>query len=185
MSIIDQIISLFRQRGDAMYGGEAVTQTEHALQTAHLAERSGSPSTLIAAALLHDFGHLVHDLPEDAADLGMDDAHEALGARWLADHFGLSVTEPGRLHVAAKRYLCAVDEDYLARLSPASVQSLALQGGPMSDAEIRAFEKLPFAADAVKLRRWDDQAKIPGLEVPGLAHYRHHLDSTRSGAPSS
>jgi gamma-butyrobetaine dioxygenase len=92
------------------------------------------------------------------------------------------VTEPGRLHVAAKRYLCAVEEPYLAGLSPASVQSLALQGGPMSDVEARAFERLPFATEAIRLRRWDDEAKIPGLEVPGLSHYRPHLESARSGA---
>ena len=175
MDIVEQILTLYHQRGDAMYGGEAVTQTEHALQTAHLAEVDGSPSPLIAAALLHDVGHLVHDLPENAADLGLDDRHEALGAKWLEAHFGPAVTEPGKLHVAAKRYLCAVDPRYRSQLSPASVQSLALQGGPMSERETRAFESLPFYAEAVKLRRWDDEAKIPGLEVPPLEHYRRHL----------
>ena len=175
MDIVEQIITLYHQRGDAMYGGEAVTQTEHALETAYLAEADGSPATLIAAALLHDIGHLVHDLPENAADLGLDDRHEALGAQWLEAHFGPAVTEPGKLHVAAKRYLCAVDPNYLARLSPASVQSLALQGGPMADHEVRAFEALPFAVDAVKLRRWDDEAKIPGWAVPPLEHYRSYL----------
>jgi [1-hydroxy-2-(trimethylamino)ethyl]phosphonate dioxygenase len=175
MRITDHIIALYRRRGDAMYGGEAVTQTQHALQTAHLAEADGSPSTLIAAALLHDVGHLVHDLPENAADLGVDDEHEALGAQWLAAYFGPAVTEPGKLHVAAKRYLCAVDANYLGRLSPASVQSLALQGGPMTVAEARAFEAMPYAAEALKLRRWDDEAKIPGWVVPDLDHYRPHL----------
>lgn len=175
MDIVEQILALYHQRGDAMYGGEAVTQTEHALQAAHLAEAEGSPATLIVAALLHDIGHLVHDLPENAADLGVDDRHEALGAQWLGAHFGPAVTEPGKLHVDAKRYLCAVDPRYLARLSPASVQSLALQGGPMSEREARAFESLPFAKDAVKLRRWDDEAKIPGWSVPSLEHYRSHL----------
>ncbi len=184
MDIIEQIITLYRQRGDALYGGEAVSQTEHALQTAHLAEQDGSASTLIAAALLHDIGHLVHDLPENAADLGLDDEHEALGARWLASHFGPAVTEPGKLHVAAKRYLCTVDTTYLARLSPASVQSLALQGGPLSDREARAFEALPFAIDAVKLRRWDDEAKVPGWVVPPLEHYRAHLERALRDAPA-
>jgi phosphonate degradation associated HDIG domain protein len=176
MDIVEQIITLYRQRGDEMYGGEAVTQTEHALQTAHLAETHGSPSTLIAAALLHDIGHLVHDLPENAADLGLDDRHEALGAQWLGTHFGPAITEPGKLHVAAKRYLCAVDPSYLSRLSPASAQSLDLQGGPMADHEVRAFEALPFAADAVKLRRWDDEAKIPGWDVPPIEYYRSCLE---------
>ena len=175
MDIVDQIITLYHQRGDAMYGGEPVTQTEHALQTAHLAEADGSPATLIAAALLHDIGHLVHDLPENAADMGLDDRHEALGAQWLEAHFGPAVTEPGKLHVAAKRYLCAVDPSHLARLSPASVQSLELQGGPMSEHEARAFESLPFASDAIRLRRWDDEAKIPGWVVAPLEHYRTHL----------
>jgi [1-hydroxy-2-(trimethylamino)ethyl]phosphonate dioxygenase len=183
VDIIEQIISLYRQRGDAMYGGEAVSQTEHALQTAYLAERDGSASTLIAAALLHDIGHLVHDLPDNAADLGLDDEHEALGARWLETYFGPAVTEPGKLHVAAKRYLCAVDPTYLSRLSPASVQSLALQGGAFSERDARAFEALPFALDAVKLRRWDDEAKIPGWAVPALDHYRPHLDRARRDAP--
>lgn len=177
MDIVEQIITLYRTRGDAMYGGEAVTQTEHALQTAYLAESGGSPSTLIAAALLHDIGHLVHDLPEHAADLGLDDRHEALGAQWLEAHFGPAVTEPGKLHVAAKRYLCAVDPEYRSRLSPASALSLELQGGPMATDEARAFEALPFAGDAVKLRRWDDEAKIPGWAVPPLEHYRLRLQA--------
>jgi phosphonate degradation associated HDIG domain protein len=176
MPIIDQIIALFEQRGSALYGGEAVTQTEHALQAAHLAELEGSSATLIVAALLHDVGHLVHDLPDNAADLGVDDRHEALGAQWLQRHFGPAVTEPGRLHVQAKRYLCTVDESYLARLSPASKLSLALQGGPLSRDEAQAFERLPFAAEAVRLRRWDDEAKIPGWAVPPLEHYRPHLE---------
>lgn len=182
MDIVDEIIALYDARGTAMYGGEAVTQTEHALQTAHLAEMDGSPSTLIAASLLHDIGHLVHDLPENAADLGVDDCHEALGARWLERHFGPAVTEPGKLHVAAKRYLCAVDATYLARLSPASQQSLVLQGGPMNADDAQAFERLPFASEAVKLRRWDDEAKVPGWAVEPLAHYRVHLERARRDA---
>jgi phosphonate degradation associated HDIG domain protein len=175
MNVVGQILALFAQSGDSAYLGEAVSQTEHALQTAHLAERDGSPSTLIAAALLHDIGHLLHD--------GRDGAHEAVGAQWLGRHYGPAVTRPLELHVAAKRYLCAVDVHYLARLSPASQESLTAQGGPFTEAEAHAFEQLPLAAASVKLRRWDDEAKIVGRAVPPLAHYITHLEQARHDAP--
>ena len=131
---------------------------------------------LYVAALLHDIGHLLHQLPEDIADRGIDGQHEKIGEAWLARHFGPEVTEPVRLHVAAKRYLCAADAAYRAQLSPASRQSLALQGGPFSEAEVQEFERHPFYREAVRLRRWDDAAKIPGLAVPGLEHYRLRLE---------
>jgi predicted HD phosphohydrolase len=121
---------------------------------------------------LHDVGHLLHGLPEDAADRGVDARHEDGGAAWLAGHFGPEVAAPVRLHVAAKRYLCAVDTDYLGRLTPASLRSLELQGGPFDAAGVAAFEREPFHREAVRLRRWDDAAKVPGLPVPGLDHYR-------------
>jgi [1-hydroxy-2-(trimethylamino)ethyl]phosphonate dioxygenase len=175
MNGVGQILALFAQSGDSAYLGEAVSQTEHALQTAHLAERDGNPSTLIAAALLHDIGHLLHD--------GDDDRHEAAGARYLSRHFGPAVTTPLELHVAAKRYLCVVDPHYLARLSDASQLSLTAQGGPFTEAEARTFEQLPFAAAAVKLRRWDDEAKIVGRAVPPLAHYIACLEQARHDAP--
>ncbi|HWZ58095.1 MAG TPA: HD domain-containing protein [Gemmatimonadaceae bacterium] len=181
--IVDRILTLFAERGDAAYIGEAVSQTEHALQTAHLAEAAGSPATLIAAALVHDIGHLVDDHAEDSAERGVDARHEALGSRWLARYFGPAVVVPGALHVAAKRYLCAVDPHYLSRLSPASVQSLGLQGGPMDRAEVEAFDAAPYAADAVRLRRWDDEAKIVGWSVPPLEHYRAVLVQALSDAP--
>jgi phosphonate degradation associated HDIG domain protein len=170
-SLIDVIDDLFRRKGASLYGGEAVTQTEHALQAAMLAEDAGAPPPLVAAALLHDVGHLLHDLPDDVADMGTDDVHEHLGHQWLSAHFPPEVTEPVRRHVEAKRYLCAVDSDYLAALSPASVQSLRLQGGPLADDEVRAFEASPFFEQSVELRRWDDQAKIPGLKTPDLGHF--------------
>src|SRR6516165_6162310 len=172
MQIVDELIELLQTRGQAAYHGEAVSQKEHALQTAALAERAGAPDALIVAALLHDVGHLVHGLDEHIADRGLDGRHEAAGETWLASTFGPAVTQPIRLHVAAKRYLCAVDPDYAGRLSQASLQSLQLQGGPMSPEEVRSFEQQPFHRDAVQLRRWDDEAKIPGLEVPDLEHYR-------------
>ena len=116
----------------------------------------------------NDIGHLAHGLDEDIADKGKDGYHEVVGERWLGQYFGPAVTEPVRLHVEAKRYLCAVDADYQARLSPASVKSLALQGGPLTPEGVREFEANPFFREAVRLRRWDDEAKVPGLDVPGL-----------------
>jgi phosphonate degradation associated HDIG domain protein len=172
MTAVDQLFGLFRERGDGAYFGEAVTETEHALQAAALAEAAGSPPAVVAAALLHDVGHLMHDLGEDAADRGIDDRHEDRGAAWVGRHFGPAVADPVRLHVAAKRYLCAVEPGYAAALSPASRQSLELQGGPMTPAEVAGFEAEPHAAAAVAVRRWDDAAKVPGLPVPGLEHYR-------------
>jgi len=115
---------------------------------------------------------LLHGLPEDIADQGVDGLHENAGADWLANHFGPQVTEPIRLHVDAKRYLCLVDASYRALLSPSSEQSLALQGGPYTGDEAKAFEANPFFKDAVLIRRWDDAAKVPGLVVPGLQHYQ-------------
>ncbi len=129
------------------------------------------------AALLHDIGHLLKGQEEGLADRGLDGHHEEAGRAWLAAHFGSEVTEPIYLHVAAKRYLCAVDADYLAALSPASRVSLSLQGGPMGDNERTKFESNAFFRDAIRLRRWDDTAKIPGLKVPGLDHYHDLLEA--------
>src|SRR5262245_6008207 len=134
--LTSEVLELFRLRGASQYGGEAVTQLEHALQAATFAEQDGAPPSLVAAALLHDVGHLLHDLPNDAPDRGVDDRHESLAAAWLAERFAPSIVAPVAMHVAAKRYLCTVDRNYLAQLSQASVQSLALQGGPMTTAEV-------------------------------------------------
>ncbi len=181
MIIFDQIVELFAKRGDAAYFGEVMSQKEHALQAAYLAERERAPESLVAAALLHDVGHLVHGMPEDIADHGVDARHEAAGEAWLARYFGPEVTEPVRLHVAAKRYLCRAVPEYLSQLSPASVQSLALQGGPFSEAEARQFEEHRYFREAVRVRRWDDQAKTPGLDVPGIEHYREAIEKTLRG----
>ena len=173
--LTDRISELFRRRGDSLYGGEGVTQLEHALQAAALAEQSGADDALILAALLHDVGHLLHDLPDDAPDAGIDDRHERLGDRWLSKHFTPAVCTPVRRHVDAKRYLCAVDREYQASLSPPSLQSLALQGGPFTADEVREFESAPFFRECVELRRWDDLAKIPALETPPLSHFLTYL----------
>jgi len=181
--LIAAIDGLFREKGTSLYGGEAVTQTEHALQAAMLAETSGAPAASIAAALLHDIGHLLHDMPDDVADAGTDDVHEQLGYEWLCDHFPREVTEPVRRHVDAKRYLCAVDAEYLSMLSPASRQSLRLQGGPFTPEEVESFEADPFFEPSVELRRWDDQAKVPGLKTPDLGHYLQYVARVAVSAP--
>lgn len=178
-SIVDQIFETFRAHGDELYdGGEQVTQTQHALQTAHAAQQDGASDTLIAAALLHDYGHLIHDLPENIATQEMDGKHEEVGAAFLERYFIPAVTESARLHVAAKRYLCAVDADYLDTLSPVSVHTLALQGGPFNETEIKAFEAIPYFADAVRLRRYDEMGKDPHAQIPDLAYYRPYLEAT-------
>ncbi|NKC31092.1 phosphonate degradation HD-domain oxygenase [Falsiroseomonas selenitidurans] len=170
-TIIAEIRHLLEQKAHGRYGLSLINQQQHALQAAALAEREGRGDALVVAALLHDIGHMVHDLGENPADAGIDDRHEELGHAWLTDHFGAEVTEPVRLHVAAKRYLCAVEPDYFAKLSPDSVKSLALQGGPMSAEEVKAFEALQHSAEAVQLRRYDEQAKVKGLETPAVAHF--------------
>jgi phosphonate degradation associated HDIG domain protein len=173
--IVDEIVDLFAARGNERYS-EAVSQTEYALQSARLAETAGGDSALIVAAMLHDIGHLLQKVGVDAAERGIDDVHEAIGAGWLARRFGPDVAEPVRLHVAAKRYLCAVEPRYNAILSPASVRSLALQGGPMSPAEAEAFAAGPHHTAALCLRRWDDEAKVPDLATPGFDHFRRHIE---------
>jgi phosphonate degradation associated HDIG domain protein len=170
-AVVNEIVKLFAEHGDSNYGGEAVSQRAHALQAAHFARRAGADPPLVVAALLHDIGHLLHDLPDDAPDQGVDDRHEALAAHWLAGRFGPEVIEPVRLHVAAKRYLCAVEPGYHEALSASSMTSLQLQGGPMSPEEAERFRSLPHAESAVTLRRCDDAAKVAGLIVPEISEY--------------
>ena len=178
VNIIDQIFEAFHKYGDGLYeGGEQVTQQQHALQTAHAAEKDGASNTLIAAAILHDYGHLVHDLPQELVARGIDDKHEELVAALLEPYFVSAVTEPARLHVPAKRYLCAVEPSYFNKLSPVSVRSLELQGGPLTQTEVKAFETLPHYADAVRLRRYDEMGKDPDATTPDLAHYRSYLEA--------
>ena len=175
MPTVDDCIQLLTERGDSEYGGEAVTQLEHALQCATLAEREGASAALISAALLHDVGHLLHVLPNDAPDQGIDDAHEDLGCRYLRKVFGEPISEPVRLHVPAKRYMCATIEGYQNQLSHPSLISLELQGGAMTPEEVKEFEQNGFANDAVRLRRWDDTAKVPKLATPSLHYFAKYL----------
>lgn len=170
-----EIEALFLRYGEDAYFGEPVTQLQHALQCAALAVAEDADDTLVVAALLHDIGHLLHGCGEDIADRGVDANHEQVGAQYLARRFGEPVAGPARGHVDAKRYLCATDPAYAARLSPASIKSLALQGGPMDADETAAFEADPFHRQTVCLRRWDDAAKDPTATVPGIAAYRDRI----------
>ncbi len=177
-AIVRQLETLFARHGHLPYEGarrEAVTALEHALQCAQLAEWAGADTPLVAAALLHDVGHFLA-AEAVAKSETVDDAHEDLAVPLLATDFGPEVTEPIRLHVLAKRYLVSVDAGYARQLSPASVHSLGLQGGPLRDAEVAEFEAQPFAEHAVLLRRWDDAAKEPGRTTPPLAYYLALLD---------
>lgn len=170
MDAMNEIRSAFTRRGNESYG-EGVSQLEHAIQCAAFAQRDGAPEALVAAAYLHDIGHLLHDLPQDIADSGVDTQHEATGSAWLSQYFGPELTEPVRMHVAAKRYLAAIEPGYFDLLSDASTLSLKLQGGPMSAEQVRAFEAEPFFADALRLRRWDEEGKIVGFQGPPPAHF--------------
>lgn len=182
IDVVDRIMEMLLIGGGEAYFGEPVTLLEHALQTAMLAEESRAPDTLVAAALLHDLGHLLHGHPEDIARHGVDGRHEEAAAQWLGVNLRRPVTEPIRLHVVAKRFLCTVEPPYLERLSTASLESLAIQGGPMTPDEVAAFARTPWAAEAVELRRWDDAAKVAGLAVPDLSHYRPLLERLIEGS---
>jgi gamma-butyrobetaine dioxygenase len=175
--VVNEIAALFAGEGGAEYLGEPVTQAQHMLQSAAFAEREGAAPALVAAALLHDVGHFTGAVHGRDLMAGRDNRHSHQGADWLGRWFGPQVTEPVRLHVAAKRYLCAVEAGYFERLSAASVYTLGVQGGPMSSAEVAEFEADPFHADAVRLRRWDEAAKDPDTDDPGFEHYRAALVS--------
>jgi phosphonate degradation associated HDIG domain protein len=177
MGVSDEIYDLFERRGREAYFGESVSILEHSLQAAWFATESGAKPHLVVAALLHDVGHLLHGLPEDIAQHDLDGRHELVGEAWLHSRFGPQVSEPVRLHVDAKRYLCSVEPAYLAELSPSSIQSLKLQGGSFSPDQARDFERHPHFHDAVALRRWDDAAKVRDLVVPGIRSYHDVLNA--------
>ena len=180
MTIANEIAALFERRGSGSYFGEQVSMLEHGLQAAHFARAAGGSPALVVAALLHDVGHLLEDVPEDIRDWHVDARHEEIGGAWLARHFGPEVWEPVALHVAAKRYLCATDSRYFARLSAASIHTLRLQGGPMTSAEVASFEARPYFRDAVLLRHCDDQGKVAGFRAPGLENYLDLIESVRT-----
>lgn len=162
MTGVEAIAELFAGPGARDYLGEPVTIGIHMRQAGALAEAAGADGPLVAAALLHDIGHLRSET---------DSGHGDAGAQWLSQWFGASVTEPVRLHVAAKRYLCATEPGYFGLLSAESVRTLALQGGPMTAGQAAGFRALPGARDAVAVRRWDDEAKDPALTPPEFASF--------------
>jgi len=171
MQALSILTELFQTRGSDYYGGETVSQLQHALQCAQMAEREGASPELVTAALLHDVGHLLGAGDEGLAEQGVDARHELSGASYLAQWFGPAVTEPIRLHVQAKAYLCHVDDRYYAGLSQASRDSLAVQGGIFDPARTRHFRRELYGDDAVRLRLWDDRAKDPDADTPSLGHY--------------
>jgi phosphonate degradation associated HDIG domain protein len=168
---LEDIEKLFKDHGDIEYAGEGVSQLEHALQAAHAAEREGATSELVTAALLHDLGHMLNQQGDTPTARGIDDQHQYFALPFIRPLFGDAVCEPIRLHVEAKRALCTLEPDYYEALSEDSKRSLELQGGIHSPEETDAFLAKPFAEDAVRVRRWDDAAKIPGAPTPPLSHY--------------
>ena len=180
MSVADEVFAIYGARGGGAYFGERVTIVEHCLQAAWFAQVQAAPASLVVAALLHDIGHLLEAVPDDLAEWTRDAHHEEIGGRWLATRFDAGISEPVRLHVPAKRYLCATDAEYRRQLSTASVHTLKLQGGPMSSEETQAFEREPYYREAVRLRRWDDQGKVAGLKTPPLEAYLDLLNAAAS-----
>jgi [1-hydroxy-2-(trimethylamino)ethyl]phosphonate dioxygenase len=176
--MVQKIVDLFNEKGHSLYGGEAVTQMEHALQAATFAKKNNASDALIAASLLHDIGHLLHALPDDAPDFGVDDLHEELAALFLEKYFIKEVVEPAKLHVQAKRYLCFVDAGYYNTLSEPSRQSLALQGGIMNAEEAAEFEKYENYKEAVLLRTWDDLAKDPTMQTDPIESFAPYIANT-------
>jgi phosphonate degradation associated HDIG domain protein len=171
MSVLGEILALYGSRGGRAYFGERVSMTEHGLQAAHFAQIEAAPEALVVAALLHDVGHLIEHTSDAIEDWHADAHHEETGARWLSQRFPAEVSEPVRLHVPAKRYLCATDSRYFAMLSPASVHTLRLQGGPMSAEEVARFEMERYHREALRVRGWDDHGKVAGLKTAPLEAY--------------
>ena len=169
--VIEDLLRLYEVKGDREYEGEGISQLEHALQSAQLAQQAGAAPALVCAALLHDVGHLLNDKGETPTLRGVDDLHQYAALPFLRPYFPEAVLGPIRLHVDAKRYLCATRPDYYERLSEDSKRSLKLQGGIFAPAEAERFIGQPHAAEAVKVRLWDDAAKVRGAATPGLAHF--------------
>ena len=187
MLSLPDIALLFSRHGANQYSGEPVTQLQHALQTAHLAEASGADDVLVTACLLHDLGHLLNDQGETPSARGIDDTHQYYALPFLRGLFPDAVLDAIKLHVDAKRYLCQANPDYFDRLSDDSKRSLALQGGIFSAEQAAAFLKQSGAHDAVVLRQWDDLAKQADLHTPSLAHFlaRAERCSLQATAPQT
>jgi gamma-butyrobetaine dioxygenase len=175
MDVVDEIFRVLETKGEEVRFGEGITAKQHALQTAHLAEKNRAPAHLIVAALLHDIGHFFK---------GKGERHDTAGANWLERHFGPRVAEPVRLHVAAKRYLCSVYSYYRTRLSHDSKRSFDRQGGLFSPGECDTVRITPFFMDAIRLRWWDDQAHVPSRATPDLDHYRPLVEAALIDEPT-
>lgn len=182
---ISDICILFARKGGRAYDGEGVTQLEHALQTANLAQHSGATPALVTAALLHDLGHLLNDQGDTPTLHGVDDVHQYAALPFLRPLFSDDVLAPIKLHVDAKRYLCATQPDYFEALSADSKRSLRLQGGPFTREQATAFIGEPYAQDAVNVRRWDDLAKVAGAATPPLAHFVLTLEAAQRPATAT
>lgn len=180
---IQDITRLLTERGAQQYGMEAVSQLEHALQCAHLAERAGESDELVLACLLHDLGHLLaaEKAGTTEPDLKTDDLHQYTVLPFLRHVLPDAILEPIRMHVDAKRYLCQVESGYFESLSPASVASLVKQGGIFDASQCEEFIAQEHAYEAVRLRRYDDFAKVAGKQVPGLEHYLPRLQALMHG----
>lgn len=168
---LTDIEKLFDQRGHEQYTGEPVTQLQHALQSGFLGELEGASDELVTAAFLHDLGHMLHDLGETPSIHGVDDVHQYRVVPFLRGLFPDAVIDTIQRHVDAKRYLCATRPEYHDSLSEDSKRSLKLQGGIFTEQEAATFIAEPGAKDAVRVRLWDDLAKQPSLQTPGLSHY--------------
>ena len=179
---LDDITQLFASHGGQMYSGEPVTQLQHALQTAYLAELSGADDELVTACLLHDLGHMLNEQGETPTLRGLDDTHQYFALPFLRGLFSDRVLDPIKLHVDAKRYLCRMHPEYHATLSADSKRSLKLQGGIYTEQQCVEFIAQRGAPAAVKLRQWDDQAKQPNLSTPDLAYFMQC--AARSALPS-
>ena len=172
-----EIENIFTSGVSEEYLGEDVKLVEHMLQCGDLAREAGAPDYLVVASLLHDIGHLLVDDAPGAHDSGVDAHHDVVGAGWIEERFPSTVSEPVRLHVAAKRYLVTTNTDYLSKLSHASVQTLYMQGGPLTQEEVVDFISREGAEDAVRVRLWDDQAKIRDKKTSSLADFRAAIDA--------
>jgi phosphonate degradation associated HDIG domain protein len=182
---LSDICVLFARKGGRAYDGEPVTQLEHALQTATRATEAGAAPALVTAALLHDLGHLLNDQGDTPTLRGLDDLHQYAALPFLRALYADDVLAPIRMHVDAKRYLCATRDGYYEALSADSKRSLGLQGGVFTPEQAAAFVAQPFAGDAVSVRLWDDLAKVPGAHTPSLAHFVTVLESVQRRAPTA
>lgn len=176
-TIVPFLLDLFERRGPESYLGEPVSMADHMEQSAACAAEDGASDSLIIAALLHDIGHFIGDFPLDALENGIDNYHEDAGGLILEQFYPPEISEPVRLHVAAKRYLCTVDSEYYGKLSAASVNSFNVQGGKMSADEVAQFEANPHHRAAIKLRHYDDDGKVAGRTIYKVAHYKDKLQA--------